>query len=242
MASLGSKARGWLQDMRVQGLVLLALALVLLLLQCSISWALLCLCELVLFRFVPQRRAWVDMALVVLPCILFLAYLLFASVQGGINGDVAADMFFMVVAVALVVSQRYATQKEEVLELPQGQEVPRRPSNSQCCCACCSCCGVLLCISLLAQAVGMMVYLANTPRPSYTATSIAYWCEGEPNNSLVVLEPGYLASPGSLFHVQKVLSQSTRVCTYDPVGTGFSDGHNPSFQTDALAMKDPSMQ
>ena len=84
----------------------------------------------------------------------------------------------------------------------------------------------------------MLMYLATVPRPEYTETAIAYWCLGEPNKSLVVLEPGYLASPGTLYFVQHELAKTIH-CIYDPVGTGFSGGHAPNFRSDAAAMKEP---
>ena len=234
------RARRCLLDKRLQGMLLLLLCFILLLLQYSISWGLLCVCELLLFSYAPKRRAVVDVALAVLPGLVFATYFLYAVVQGtqGMNGDVLSDMFFSLVAVALLFHQRYAQRGSEALEMHQAQRQDA-PGCSRGCCACCSCCGILVGISLTSQVVGMLVYLASSPRPAYSSTSIAYWCMGGPNESLVVLEPGYMASAGTLYFVQQALSLHTRVCIYDQVGVGFSSGHSPSFRSDAAAMKDP---
>ncbi|CAJ1407142.1 unnamed protein product [Effrenium voratum] len=229
----------WLQDMRLQGLVLAVLCLLMLLLQCSISWALLCICELLLFHYIPRRRNWVDVVLGAFPCLVVAVYVIFAIVQGlpGLNGDILSDLFFAAVAVALLVCQRRKTL-ESLPVLPAGPQTQAAEGDDRCFCRFWGCCGVLLGISLTAQVLGMLVYLANSSRPAYTESGIAYWCQGEPNASLVVLEPGYLASPGSLYFVQQALAQTTRACTYDPVGTGFSAGHASGFRSDAVAMKD----
>jgi len=201
----------------------------------------LCLCELLLFRFVPKRRAYVDMVLLALLGLVLMTYLVFAIALSAIDGDMFSDMFFIVVAVALWFCQRFSFSTGRFGSVSPSARVEEAQGSSErnrCCCICCGCCGVVLGISLVGQVVGMLMYLATVPRPEYTETAIAYWCLGEPNKSLVVLEPGYLASPGTLYFVQHELAKTTRVCMYDPVGTGFSGGHAPNFRSDAAAMKD----
>ncbi|CAE7237410.1 unc-89, partial [Symbiodinium necroappetens] len=241
MAVLSSKVVGWLRDWRLQALMLLALSFLLALLQYSISWGLLCLCELLLFHFVPKRRAYVDMVLLMLPCLVFITYLVYAIALSATDGDIFSDMFFMVVAVALWACQFFSFSTgriDSASSAARPEDAQGSSERNRCCCICCGCCGVVLGISLVGQVVGLLMYLATVPKPEYTETGIAYWCLGEPNKSLVVLEPGYLASPGTLYFVQHELAKATRACIYDPVGTGFSAGHAPSFRSDAAAMKD----
>ena len=204
----------WTMDWRAQALTLLALCCLMLLLQCSISWGLLCLCEVLLCRSMPKKR-WVcvDTALVGLPCLVFISYLVFGIAQGipGISGDLLSDMFFMVAAVVIRICQHYRPAHPDASDSDQAP-APGAKGFRLCGRCCCGGCAVILTISLLAQSVGMLVFLGQSPRPAYTRTAIAYWCKGEPNNSLVVLEPGYLASPGTLYFVQeapKPLNPST---------------------------------
>eukprot|EP00913_Durusdinium_trenchii_P009993 g9379.t1 len=73
---------------------------------------------------------------------------------------------------------------------------------------------------------------------SETAPRVAYWCLGEPNSSIIVLEPGYMSVSATLFFIQQNLAKTTRVCIYDPLGVGFSDGFGMiGFKSDAMAMK-----
>eukprot|EP00434_Breviolum_minutum_P018682 symbB.v1.2.016485.t1/scaffold1242.1/size135964/5 len=58
------------------------------------------------------------------------------------------------------------------------------------------CSAVLLSISLISHIIGCFVYAVSIPRPSWTEgtngePSVAYWCLGEANSSIVVLEPGF---------------------------------------------------
>eukprot|EP00435_Cladocopium_sp_Y103_P014701 s1291_g3.t1 len=116
-------------------------------------------------------------------------------------------------------------------------------SSSKVWCAC-NFCGVsmavLLCISFLSQIIGWFIY-ASSPIPSLSDSEpyLAYWCLGEPNSSIVVLEPGFMASSGSLLLVQESMARATRVCIYDPLGMGLSQGkmaNHMGFKLDAWAM------
>ena len=148
----------------------------------------------------------------------------------------------------------------------------RRIGFKKCCRRCSTCMGLLLGISLIAQIIGCIAFLVQTPTPSVseTAPRVAYWCLlsqytiltdnfyrcalhtfsnpsavplgqagrthgmhlasaarlrglGEPNSSIIVLEPGYMSVSATLFFIQQNLAKTTRVCIYDPLGVGFSD-------------------
>ena len=63
------------------------------------------------------------------------------------------------------------------------QKCRRRICCKKSCDRCCSCLFVVLCISLMAEIIGSLAFLAHSPTPSVSeeVPKVAYWCslEGE---------------------------------------------------------------
>ena len=137
---------------------------------------------------------------------------LLARMASGANGDLRSDAICCAFAVLLCGARIFLKWNSMEVE-------PTRRAN--CCCSCCFC---ILVLTLLGQILGSWIYLAATVAPSFTEgyPSVAYWCQGEPQGILVVLEPGYLSTSATLVHVQRIMSSHARVCIYDPLGSGFS--------------------